>query len=263
MAFNWKGFKSFHQWISTPQLLRKNLFTGRPDALCFMKKKKVLITGCGRSGTKYIAFVLRRWGLDVPHERMGRDGCASWCMAVDAEKTPFGESCRNYEFEHIFHQVRNPLAVIASIKTFKNKSWQFICEHTAIRMGEPLLIRCAKYWYFWNLEAENISQWRYRIEDFNLISSNFCNRLQIKTDNSVLEKLPLDINTRKRGRVYHIYEELCERLRLNPSSTIARWLSSGQKPSIQDALTWEKLDAVDPDWSKRVKTKAIEYGYRY
>lgn len=225
------------------------------------KKKKVLITGCGRSGTKYIAFVLRRLGLDAPHESVGKDGSVSWCMAVDADWTPFGESCRGYEFEHIFHQVRHPLAVMASVQTFKETSWRFICEHTAVSMREPLLIRCATYWYYWNLETEKIAQWRYRIEDFHLIFASFCNRLQIKADQSVIEKLPVDVNTRKRGRAFHIYEELCERLHLNSSPAIGKWMSLGSKPRNQEALTWDKLDAIDPDWCKRLKAKAIEYGY--
>jgi len=32
-------------------------------------KKKLLITGCGRSGTLYTAEVFRSLGLDIQHER--------------------------------------------------------------------------------------------------------------------------------------------------------------------------------------------------
>ena len=32
----------------------------------------LIVTGCGRTGTKYTAFALRRMGLDVRHERLGR-----------------------------------------------------------------------------------------------------------------------------------------------------------------------------------------------
>lgn len=42
----------------------------RTDARC-------LITGCGRSGTKYIARLLSAAGLDIGHETMGKDGIAS------------------------------------------------------------------------------------------------------------------------------------------------------------------------------------------
>lgn len=41
----------------------------------------ILIVGCARSGTHWMARVLRSQGLDVGHERQGLDGIVSWCLA--------------------------------------------------------------------------------------------------------------------------------------------------------------------------------------
>ena len=39
---------------------------------------KVLVIGCGRSGTLYTATVLQLLGIDVGHELPGRNGMVSW-----------------------------------------------------------------------------------------------------------------------------------------------------------------------------------------
>lgn len=142
-------------------------------------RKRLLITGCGRSGTKYVTHLLRRLGLDVPHERMGADGIASWAMAVDADAVVWGVSPRDYDFEHVFHQVRDPREVIASATTFKPRSWDFICAHTPVPADDPVVLRAAKYWYYWNLEAEKIAGWRYRIDALADVFEEFCARLHL------------------------------------------------------------------------------------
>jgi hypothetical protein len=220
-----------------------------------------LITGCGRSGTKYITFLLRRLGLDVRHERMGEDGIASWYMTADTDHSPFGPARRAASFEHIYQQVRHPLPVIASAATFKPHTWQFICEHTPIRMEEPLPVRCAKYWYYWNLEAEKIAEWRYRVEHLNDALTMLCKRLGIESNGIVLDRVDTDVNTRKRGRAFHLYEELCERLRLEPSAFIKRCLTVNTEPKRAPPLTWDALKDVDVELVARIRAKAQEYGY--
>ena len=87
--------------------------------------RKLLITGCGRSGTLYATELWRALGLDIQHERpvppngvMGEDGVASWFLAVDDPEPPSGPSTQNYEFGITIHQVREPLKVIASVAQF-------------------------------------------------------------------------------------------------------------------------------------------------
>jgi len=47
------------------------------------------------------------------------------------------------------------------------RMWDFVCRNAPeIKMDDPHLVRCAKYWYYWNLKAEKMAEWTYRIEDF-------------------------------------------------------------------------------------------------
>lgn len=227
-----------------------------------LARKRLLITGCGRSGTKYVTHLLRRLGLDVPHERMGEDGIASWGMAVAADAVTWGVPASGYDFDHVFHQVREPRQVIASVTTFKPRSWAFICAHTPIPLDDPILLRAAKYWYYWNLEAEKIARWRYRIDNFQDVFEEFCGRLTLTPDRSVFAQVDADVNTRKRGRVFHLYEELCERLHLDASPAIKRWLSAAAAPGGPQVPSWATLRALDPVLTERIQSKAIEYGYQ-
>ncbi|NIV72651.1 MAG: hypothetical protein GWN16_16230, partial [Calditrichae bacterium] len=139
-----------------------------------MERKKLLITGCGRSGTFYAAEVWRSLGLDIRHERpikphgkMGEDGVASWLMAANDPNPPFGPSAVDYEFEVIVHQVRHPLKVIASVAQFILAKGQFAPDYiernvprTRIHSDEQILdekqqhiLEAARYWYYWNLLA--------------------------------------------------------------------------------------------------------------
>lgn len=226
-----------------------------------MTTRKLLITGCGRSGTKYITFLLQRLDLDVGHEKLGRDGVASWYMAVDADSVPFGPARREVTFEYVYHQVRHPLSVIASATTFKDVSWQFICAHQPIGLDEPLLLRCAKYWYYWNLEAEKIAQSRYRVEDLHASIEALCERLGRKADRARIESVSKDVNTRSRGRAFHIYEDLCGRLGLEPSRFVKRCLEWFSRPSPPPVVTWETLRALDRSLTEKIQSKAAEYGY--
>jgi hypothetical protein len=224
-------------------------------------RKRLLITGCGRSGTKYITHLLRRLGLDVRHERMGADGIASWAMAVDADSVAWGVPSRHYDFDDVFHQVRDPRQVIASATTFKPDSWSFICAHTPISLDDPILLRAAKYWYYWNLEAEKVARWRYRIETFDEVFDEFCSRLQLTPDRTVLAQVDPDVNTRRRGRAFHLYEELCERLRLDINPAIKRCISGLSRTGGSGIPSWEALRALDPVLADRIQSKARAYGY--
>ena len=38
------------------------------------EEKFLLVTGCARSGTRYTALLFSECGLDIQHEKMGKDG---------------------------------------------------------------------------------------------------------------------------------------------------------------------------------------------
>jgi hypothetical protein len=189
---------------------------------------RCLITGCGRSGTKYIAHLLSAAGLDIGHETMGKDGIASWLMAVDSAYADRGPLRRHFRFRTILHQTRDPLASISSMQTMQLPSWRYICRHIPCSLEEPLLLRCAKYWRYWNLEAESIATWRYRVEDVACVWGELCERLEIAADRTVLSAVPQTTNTRQGN-----YQR----------------------------LAWDDIASVDENLCTSIKEQAARYGY--
>lgn len=154
-----------------------------------VEERFILVTGCARSGTRYMAFILRDCGLDVGHEWVFPDGLTSWLMAADSKVCPWEASAAaNYQFKHTFHQVRHPLKVIASVYTCEPpQSWDYICEHLPqIKSTDTHLVKCAKYWYYWNLMAEKKAELTYRIEDLD-------NALLIMSERTGYDFIPKDI----------------------------------------------------------------------
>jgi len=220
---------------------------------------RLLITGCGRSGTKYASFALQRLGLDVPHERLGRDGISSWTMAVPAESRPYGPPSSQVSFQHVFHQVREPLATISSCMTFNEESWDFICRHVECPPFAPVLTKAATYWLLWNEKAEEIATWRYRIEDFHCgVAHEICRRASVSFNWDMINSIPRNFNTRQEGRMVHILEELFRKGGFNVP-TILR--AGAVKHDPHSRVTWRSLQKADPALCTRIKAKATEYGY--
>jgi hypothetical protein len=193
--------------------------------------KFLLITGCARSGTTYITQVLKQAGLQVEHEFLAKDGCVSWLMAVDADYAPWGPPDNGIYFEHIFHQVRHPLLVISSVYTTEPKqSWDFICKHIPeIRAKDDHVVKCAKYWYYWNLKAEEKAEWTYQVEEIETILSHMSKRLKFPLSREILKCIPKTAN--HRGAYVHKF-------------------------------TWADLEAMlPPDLLSKVQTLALKYGY--
>lgn len=184
------------------------LFTGTLQAASqvesiYIPEKLLLITGCARSGTHYIAALLTLSGLPIKHEREGAMGTSSWTMAVDAVKTPWGPGFLKFKFRHVFHQVRDPLKTISACTTEPEKSWEFICVHIPqIKMKDRLVVKCAKYWYYWNLEAEKKAEFTYRIEDIENVLDEMSFRLGYPLAKDALAWVPKDLNHRPRKVTY-------------------------------------------------------------
>ena len=159
-----------------------------------------LITGAGRSGTKYMAAVLRRCGLDVGHERLGRDGIVSGFYCFEADRYP-GKShpVPRPTFDVILHQVRHPLKNIASIQT--GRSWRWTCRFLPVGVGAPLLTRCCYNWLVFNAEAERQAAFTYRIEALESAWSDLQRALGFTTPYAQIADVPRNVNARKHGTV--------------------------------------------------------------
>ncbi len=197
------------------------------------KSRFLLVTGCGRSGTEYMSLYLQAMGLQVLHEREGEEGTVSWPMVVN-NYSPWGPQAGNVKFLHAFHQVRNPLHVITSwyvnIQDLDRDEWIFVRTHVPeIKREDSLLVHCAKYWYYWNLKAEKMSEWRYRIEDIDKLRKKFEKRLEKPIDPNIFNQIPKNTNT---------------------------WYSTSDK------ITWSQLKREIPsDLFENLQQMAKKYGY--
>jgi len=187
-----------------------------------------LITGCGRSGTKYMAECLRLAGLDVGHERMGRDGAVSsiWC-APHPPYPKYHQQGLRPQFDVILHQVREPLATIASCTTGSDESWRFNQIWVPIKAEWPPVKRAAHYWYWWNKRAEAQAKATYRIENL---------RAQWPV---IMALIGHDAD--------YTGDEVSKR-------------TNSRKHM---SLTWERLSIHAPAIVKRVWTMSQRYGYEY
>lgn len=194
--------------------------------------RTLLIVGCARSGTTYISKILKKCGLRIGHEKMSKDGISTCEICVDGFwHGRWGICPEDYRFDHIFHQVRNPLHVISSTYVTENlDSWYFIMNYIPeILMQDSHLVKCAKYWYYWNLKAEKMAEWTYRIEDLDEKWEEFQKRLGRKLSRSVLEEIPKNMNGRK---------------------------------TLTHEFTWEDLQKeLDPQLYQNIRDLAKRYGY--
>lgn len=159
----------------------------------------LLITGCPRSGTSYIATVMREvLGLRFGHEIRLKDGLADW-RATD-------DHYDHKPFKTIFHQVRHPLSTISSFDTMLPQSRALIEKTVKVKNADSKLFKFMKYWYHWNVEAESLApSLTYRIENLADMLVPICTELGIKEVKQDFYKIPKDINTRKGSPRYHYY----------------------------------------------------------
>lgn len=196
-----------------------------------VEPRKLLITGCPRSGTRFTTEVLKKSGLRVNHEAMGPDGLVSCFFTVNDFWYPGGHIGRRdqFDFEHVWHQIRHPLKVIASMSADHGmpgdfRHWQE--KHTGIPGDyEPRILRWANFWRHWVPLATKQAQWTYRIEDFDGVWTEMRKRLEIEDEPDL--------------------------------SKISRAMGS-KRP---DSLSWDDLEKLDRHVAYQVRRLAEQYGY--
>lgn len=118
--------------------------------------KKFVVTGCGRSGTLYMAKVLTALGWDVGHEGFMTDGISSWYIVEKTRAAKVLEMMHGLDCLYI-HLVRNPLEVISSIMRCEliktREALDFFARTHPQYNGVELIERCARYWVEWNKET--------------------------------------------------------------------------------------------------------------
>lgn len=217
-----------------------------------MERRKLLVTGCGRSGTLYASEVWKAQGLDVRHEnpdppngQMGKDGIASWYMAVNDPDPPFGPSAEGYEFDLIIHQVRHPLDVIASCAQFVLKdpfSRDYIernapqtrpsPEEQALSPKDHRVLQAARYWYYWNLLAQKKGDVTIQVESLPVRLESLCQLLEVGYRPGAADSIS--------------------------KTTHGRYLYTNQAYWV---VGWEDVERLDARLCRKIKKLAASYGY--
>jgi len=204
--------------------------------------RKILFTGCARSGTKYTAQLMQLLGLDIGHEKMGKDGISSWWFA------PKSHLRSKFTFDTVVHQVRHPLSQIKSCFQLGDRSgvmWRFIRDHTPITGKESKLLQCAMYFYYWNLEIEKHATFRFKIEYIDKEYAKLCKAVGVKPDPKVLAETPRNIN------------------RSFPKSHNLRTLNDIITQDKQKFLSWRELEEeIGDEWCGKVRKLASKYKYK-
>lgn len=161
--------------------------------LIHSEKKHIFVLGCGGSGTGYMTKFLSLSGLGVGHEELKRDGCVSWTMVVDYITVSKEDRVLKKNFDHIFHQAKDPIGVINCFYTINDLDdhvWVFIRRFVPeIDRNDTLLVQCVKDWIYWNLMAEGEAEWRYKVEDLSNIFDEYCERINYLLNRDLLFSL--------------------------------------------------------------------------
>jgi hypothetical protein len=127
---------------------------------------------------------------------MGTQGIVAWQFAIK-EVLEQQANGRGVAFTHVFHQVRDPIKVISSNHINNEHAWAHILKYCPECQDDNLTIQCAKFWVAWNKRAEEISNYRYKIEEFSDYFTEFCQLIGVEPDIGALEtKNDKDIDSR-------------------------------------------------------------------
>lgn len=140
--------------------------------------KGIYVAACARSGTMYMAEVLKALGYEIGHEMTEKDGSVGYHLAVIKPK-------------NCFHQVRHPLNQISSM--YDHQSWGFMNQ--VIETHGRGLLGCMQYWLTWNELLESFCVWRYRLENIDSVWKEFLERIGHKYE--PLPNIAKDINSRE------------------------------------------------------------------
>jgi hypothetical protein len=219
-------------------------------------KPKVVISGCGRSGTLYMQYVMEAFGLQVGHEGFLADGISSWYIAQQARAKIVKSAMEHFKKVVYIHLVREPLEAIASMwrcENLQNRSaldfFRKHCPNYQVEYdrgyGDPLY--SAAYWFIWNrmVESEFPDAWRVRVED--VATREFIDEFSHRSGMPYSEKTVSQIQSLG-NRTHEIPEELMQNLK-------------DYMPELCEPLTYERLQKLSPSIAKKIKAMARRYNY--
>jgi len=247
---------------------------------------RLLVSGCGRGGTHYTWEMLNRLGIKLAHEGLAEDGGVSWMYAfvsntgypVENSRKLLGKlhsqrgklhgqrgKLHGQRFCTVFHEVRHPLRVLSSVMEndhpyfdtfdrFKATMAPGICGSYGAQECNKVqkLQREMRWWLAVNQQMERYAHLRFRVED---------------TSNRVLCKLAdfPEWLCNSDGRFHTTTETEVQPIVEPKPASAEGGGSGGQAAAATEAeklpVSWEKLEAIDPELAGQIKAKCLEYGY--
>lgn len=204
------------------------------------ERRLVLVNGTGSSGTKYISKVFKAVGMDVPHERTGKDGSVTHYFHTDHEWYPMfpwyegcahvGERRSDYIFKNEFLAVRHPLRCIPSMaSSFDLMDYEFMEETGIIEWGlGSKLLKAMNAYYNINLKMEGESSFVFQLETIKESWPEICSRLGIGD-----VKFPDHVKACNKNTGYRAPKK----------------------------ITWKDLEEADFDLTCKIKKMARRYRY--
>lgn len=133
----------------------------------------MIITGCPRSGTGYIAKLFTHAGIPCGHEQKYYNYQS--VNLTSHVKNPQAESSwlaipHLHKYKNILHIVREPMKVISSMMNvdfLQEGEMEFVAEALPDILKLEGIERYVYFWTQWNMLIEKHTDKRYRIEDIN------------------------------------------------------------------------------------------------
>jgi hypothetical protein len=243
-----------------------------------MPPRPLLVTGTGRSGTAFVATVLRQIGLRISHDGAYdrndsfEDGAVSWphafrnCLPAYTFRRRLsglrrhpGDISRQYlhdqrRFLHVVHLIREPLASINSRfnnASIRSRTWAPTSDcNLALRPDQSLDDRHQKlqlalqHWVLWNSFVEATAQHHVRLED-----------LDADAVRQVLDMADLRIPAMRRPRWLTAIDAAIESTKASTRAVNSRHTAKATP------LTWDALAKVDATFTAMAQATAIRHGY--
>lgn len=241
-----------------------------------------VITGCGRSGTMGMARLLNQNGIRTSFEeffharttaRQVNQELAEWLeqTATMGEVSGFAVPfiCNLPTDVVVFHQVRNPVAVIASLmgqKNFHDESLRlpnvkFNLRHSRyIGEQDTPLERCIHYWLDWNGDVSDYVNppvvMQYRIED--LLPDDPCKVLRTIGENAGVTLVDAQAAEAMEKEEEAKYPDVAASI---PPRDLSRYDSTCNTGPRDPDVSWASICDEHPRLAREVKEQAERYGY--
>lgn len=159
-----------------------------------MQHCKIVGIGHPRSGTKTTATLLQKYGLDVGHETIKKDGVVAWQLLAPYGPYPYITDFNSRpKFDYLIYNVRNPFDSIPSIvytEDTKIPSFNFRLRECKIPLKEnnPIENAIISISYFDKLIDEMQPHITFRVEDQSDKLFKFLKRQKIKINYTKIPK---------------------------------------------------------------------------